>query len=246
MKIYNQKLFSNFYTDGSNNYATSVAKKISIIKNAKTKTPLLICGKVGRGKTHLAAAILNRIKKKDKNAKVGIFEAEKIYYNYNVAKQNKKNFEFTGNNKKFTAIVFDGIQVFEDDPKMQTIFYEILKKTIKNGTQIILTTTIPVSKINFENELLLKFLNSSIPLKVKRPSKKIRLKVIKSMLSESKVQVKKKLVRKIAAINFDNSRVLAGFCISLIYQQKYKNDKISNYSIILLQDKFKNIKHPLL
>ena len=243
MKIYNQKLFSNFYTDGSNNYAASVAKKISVIKNAKTKTPLLICGKVGRGKTHLAAAILNRIKMKDKNAKVGIFPAEEVYFNYNAAKQNKKNFEFTGNNKKFTAIVFDSIQYFEHDPKMQTIFYEILKKAIKNGTQIILTTTLPASKINFNNELLLKFLNSSIPLKVKRPSKKIRLKVIKSMLSESKVQVKKKLAGKIADINFDSIRILEGFCTSLVWKVKHFNEKISIETILFLADKFRiNIK----
>ena len=133
--------FENFYSDQNNQYAVKVARDFTNKKKKKIQANgLIITGKSGVGKTHLAGAIANRLIETDKIVLMGrlttLLDMIKETFRDNTKSENEL-IELYSN---VDMIIIDDLGTERISSWALEKLYTIIQNRCENGLPIIITT----------------------------------------------------------------------------------------------------------
>lgn len=138
---FQEQNFENFYIDSNNEYAVKVAK--DYIEKSKSKMQnngLIIIGKSGVGKTHLAAAIANKLIENDKIVLMGrlttLLDMIKETFKDNTKSENEL-IELYSN---IDMIIIDDLGTEKISSWVLEKLYTIIQNRYENNLPIIITT----------------------------------------------------------------------------------------------------------
>jgi len=141
LQTYNLKedyTFDSFVVGNNNSLAFAVAKEVAK-SPGKKHNPLFLYGGVGLGKTHLAQAIGNEIKKNSPKAKINYVSCETFTNDYIAAIAAKKMNQFKKKYREVDVLIVDDIQFLSNKEGSQEEFFHTFNSLHQNKRHIILT-----------------------------------------------------------------------------------------------------------
>lgn len=117
----------------------SALDMISCFLEAGCCSPLFISGEVGVGKTHLANAIANKIKRERYSSKLAFFRSDDLLLNFIIHLKNDELSRFRVFFKDLDYLIVDDVQYFEAKRRHQEELTLIIEAIHDNGGQVILT-----------------------------------------------------------------------------------------------------------
>jgi chromosomal replication initiator protein len=156
-KLNNSLTFENFVTGKANQLAFAAATQVAELSGS-SYNPLFIYGGVGLGKTHLAQAIANQIKKVNSQSKICYMHSERYVSDVVRAYQSNKFEEFKQYYHSLDLLVIDDIQFFAGKTKTQEEFFYAFNTLVDAHKQVILTSdTFPKDITGLETRLVSRF-----------------------------------------------------------------------------------------
>lgn len=222
------KTFENFFTDKSNCYACFVAQKMTkeaLLK--KENLPLLLLGKTGTGKTHLANAVFNRCKYEKQNLNIALVDTTEFIKEYNKSVKTNKTDNFISFYKSLDFVIFDDIHNFSGKTGLLEIFSNIIKNLLLQGKQVILTSSQKYYELKINDVVLLQLFKSSIIAEISNPKRKSKIKFVKHLFYQKNVDISKELITCISNQKIKNFIDIEAFLISLELLSNHKNKKLS-------------------
>jgi len=133
--------FENFYVDSNNEYAVKVASDyISKSIDKKQVNGLIITGKSGVGKTHLAAAIANKLIENDKIVLMGRLTTLLDMIRETFRDNTKSENELIDLYSNVDMIIIDDLGTEKISSWALEKLYTIIQNRCENGLPIIITT----------------------------------------------------------------------------------------------------------
>lgn len=175
--------FSSFETDGSNKFAIALIK--AIVQLEKGYSPLLIHGGSGCGKTHLLSVLNTELALAHPELSVlnipEDFPIEKFPFENGSEAMNgaEDTFQYRAYSSKDLLIV-DDIERFLDEPKSCERFYAIFDTFVDNAKQVVLSSSMPIEKMEGFSERFLSRLRGGIDAHLSPPKPESRLKILRS------------------------------------------------------------------
>ncbi|MCS7005611.1 MAG: chromosomal replication initiator protein DnaA [Cytophagales bacterium] len=216
--------FDNFVESSCNEFALGVGKKIADYPGIRTFNPFLIFGKVGVGKTHLAHAIGNEIKRKNPKAKVFQVNCEQFISNFVEAVREENQLK-NGAVKSFTdfymqldVLILDDIQFMSKKEKTQDNFFNIFNHLHLLNKQIILTSDCAPKNIEGFKERLLSRLKYGVHAEIHPPDFNFRQKWLNRACKTQGLPLSESMIDYIAKENFSCVRELEGVLMSILAQ----------------------------
>lgn len=243
--IYNNinitKTLENFVEDNSNNFIKSTV--IRIIKHlGHVYNPLFFYGSNGLGKTHLAHAIANEIKKIQKNTKIILLNAEKFIYDIEYFTNNQNIKELKKIYSSCHVLIIDDIHVMSENANAQEEFLKIINILIRKKKQIILTSNKPPETIKNLNQKIKEKLISNVIIKITLPNLKARIEILKNKLKKINISCHNNILEFIAKKSEKNIHELKNNLNYIITQLNSPKAITSLHEIKkLLEQNIKNI-----
>ena len=129
------------YVEGdSNRVARRAGKTVAEKPGANSFNPLVIYGGVGLGKTHLAQAIGNEVKRLHPNKVVLYVSSEKFINQFVDHSRNNAINDFIHFYQLIDVLVIDDVQFFNRAEKSQDAFFAIFNHLHQSGKQLVLTS----------------------------------------------------------------------------------------------------------
>ena len=218
--------FQNFIEGESNKLARSAG--LSIVNNpGKTIfSPLFIYGGSGVGKTHLANAIGNGIKRHDPSKRVLYVPANTFEMQYtNAVVTNRRN-DFINFYQTIDVLIVDDIQGFAGKAGTQDTFFHIFNHLHQMGKQLVFTSDqSPVNIKDIDQRLITRF-RWGLTAEVTRPDFQLRKDILRSKLHRDGVEMPEEVIDYIANVVKENIRDLEGVVISLLTSSMVLNKPI--------------------
>ena len=139
--------FNNFIEGSCNKVARSAAIEIAEKPGITPFNPFVIYSSTGLGKTHLAQAIANSIKKNFNGKKICYISSEEFTSHFLHALRRGSLQDFTTNHLKTDIMIVEDIQFLMKKEKTQEGFFHIFNTLHQNGKQIIITSDRPPKSI---------------------------------------------------------------------------------------------------
>jgi chromosomal replication initiator protein len=177
---------------------------------------ILIQGKIGAGKTHLANAIGNEMNKCKKENKFIYVRSKTLLNNIVLSIRNNKNDEIYRFYSNYDIIVIDDIEKFEGKKNTQEYLIELFEYCFDKGVLIILTSNIPLSDLNDFKEKFTSIISKSMLIKLKYPNDQSKLKILKKIADKSELNIPLHILKKIANKKTKDVRELIGNLITFI------------------------------
>lgn len=181
--------FESFVVGESNRGAFSIAQEVchSVLKGQSLFSPLYIYGKVGLGKTHLACAVGNQIKKKDPSQRIFYSQSNEFMNLYVQSVRGKTVSEFISNFDAVDVLILDDIQSISNKNGMQQVIFQIFEKIHSqgNGKQIIITSDVPSAELQDIEERLISRLKWGVSVHLNAPDVETRKKIVQSKIESS-------------------------------------------------------------
>ncbi|MCV3743472.1 DnaA/Hda family protein [Ureaplasma sp. ES3154-GEN] len=202
--------------------------------------PIFIFGKVGIGKTHLAAAAANEYHKKDPTKRIYYIEASEYFRRFSAAafkgvhvvEQLKNEIESSD------LLIIDDIQNLSDKTKALEMFFNIFNTIKNNGGKIIITADKKTSElVAFETRLLSR-LASGLQVKLSVPSVSDATEIINNWLLINKhFTIASDAINYIANHFHKDIRQLIGFLKQIGYWALSGEKKVSYIELPFIQEK---------
>lgn len=135
--------FESYIEGDCNRVARRAGKTVSEKPGGTSFNPLVIYGAVGLGKTHLAQAIGNEVKRIHPNKAVLYVSAEKFINQFIDHSKNSIINDFIHFYQLIDVLIVDDIQFFARAEKTQDAFFAIFNHLHQSGKQLILTSDKP-------------------------------------------------------------------------------------------------------
>ena len=193
-------IFDAFVTGPSNELAYRAAQEAAE-NPGMAYNPLVLCGGVGLGKTHLATAIAHEVWKQDRRRRVILLAAE-VFANELVRAFRRSDVEeFRQKFRRADVLVVDDVQFFAGKERMQEEFLNTFNVLSQERRQIVLVSDKPPRDIpNLEERLRSRF-ESGLIADIRKPDLQLRVAV---------------LLRKAAAIGFRLPNDVAAYTASRV------------------------------
>lgn len=155
--FYKDKGFSNFEADGK--LAEKKQICINFAKGRLDKKSMVLCGKVGNGKTHLAVAIAKNFTVNKKlttmNEVLGrvdilikLIDADELFMTLNdLAVTGKSKIEYIKNLLRNDLIILDDLGIANFTPAKQENLYVLINKCYQENHPIIITTNFTMEQL---------------------------------------------------------------------------------------------------
>lgn len=208
--------FSNLIEGECNKMAVSAGHSIAMNPGKTAFNPLMLFGRPGLGKTHIAQAIGIAIKEKHPDLVVVYVPANRLKTQYMdaVAVRNKLT-DFLAFYMKMDVLIVDDIQELSSQG-VQNAFFHIFNHLHQNGKQLIFTSDRPpVDLKNFEERLLSR-LKWGLSVELQAPDYATRLEMLRARSYREGVQLSDDVLSYLARRIKKNFRELEGSLISLI------------------------------
>jgi chromosomal replication initiator protein len=218
--------FENFIEGDCNRLARSAGYAVAQKPGGTSFNPLVIWGGVGLGKTHLAQAIGNEIKRQFNNKTVLYVSSEKFTNQFIDALKNNAVNDFVHFYQLIDVLIVDDIQFFANKQKTQDIFFHIFNHLHQNGKQLILTSDRPPRDLEGMEERLLSRFKWGLSADVQAPDFETRIAILEKRMYSDGIELPKEVVEFVAYNINTNVRELEGALISLLAQSSLNKKDI--------------------
>src|SRR5574344_1031171 len=221
--------FGNFIEGDCNKLPRTAGINIASQPGKAVFNPLLIYGKSGVGKTHLANAIGLKTKELHPQKKVLYVSANLFQLQYTEASRNNQVNDFLNFYQMVDMLIIDDIQEFGEGNKTSTqnTFFHIFNHLHQSGKQLILTCDKkPAELEGLEDRLLTRF-KWGLTAEVEGPDFETRKAILKAKVEADGLKIPENVITYIAENVTDNIRNLEGTIISLIAQSTMNQKTIN-------------------
>lgn len=218
--------FENFIEGDCNRLARSAGIGIATKPGKNAFNPLFVYGNVALGKTHLAHAIGNEIKRLHPNKVVLYVSCEKFLSQFvDSVKSNQIN-EFINFYQLIDVLIVDDIQLLSGKEKTQEAFFTIFNHLHQNEKQLILTSDVPPKDLkNIEERLLSRF-KWGLSADLQVPDQETRVAILKSKMKIEGVEMPEEIIEYVAHHINTNVRDLEGSLIGILAQSSFNKKEI--------------------
>lgn len=233
--------FDNFIEGDCNRLARSAGFAVATKPGGTSFNPLMIYGGVGLGKTHLAQAIGNEIKRVLPDKLIIYVSCEKFCQQFVDSLKNNTINDFVNFYQAMDVIIMDDVHNFAGKDKTQDIFFHIFNHLHQSGKQIILTSDkAPKDLAGLEERLLSRF-KWGLSADMQVPDLETRMAILKKKMYADGIELPDEVVEYVANNIDNNVRELEGAMVSLLAQATLNKKEIDlNLAKSMLRNFIKN------
>ena len=186
----------------------------------------MLFGGVGLGKTHLAQAIGNEIKRLYGNKTVLYVTSDKFTNQFIDALKNNAINDFVHFYQLIDVLIMDDIQFFANKLKTQDIFFHIFNHLHQNGKQLIMTSDRPPRDLEGMEERLLSRFRWGLSADLQQPDFETRIAILEKKMYSDGIELSRDVIEFVAYNINSNVRELEGALISLLAQSSLNKKEI--------------------
>lgn len=215
------------YVEGDNNrVARRAGKTVAEKPGANSFNPLVVYGGVGLGKTHLAQAIGNEVKRMHPNKVVLYVSSEKFINQFVDHSRNNAINDFIHFYQLIDVLIIDDVQFFNRAERSQDAFFAIFNHLHQSGKQLILTSDKSPKDLEGVQERLLSRFRWGLSADIQMPDYDTRIEILEKKMKNDGLEMPKEVVKYIAYNISSNIRELEGALISLLAQSSLNRREI--------------------
>lgn len=233
--------FENFIEGDCNRLARSAGYAVAGKPGGTSFNPLMIYGGVGLGKTHLAQAIGNEVKRNMPDKLVIYVSCERFCGQFVDSLKNNTINDFVNFYQAMDVIIMDDIHNFAGKEKTQDIFFHIFNHLHQSGKQVILTSDKPPKDITGLEERLLSRFKWGLSADLQIPDLETRMAILKKKMYTDGIELPGEVIEYVAHNIDNNVRELEGAMVSLLAQSTLNKKEIDlNLAKSMLKNFIKN------
>lgn len=210
--------FENFIEGDCNRLARSAGYAVAAKPGGTSFNPLMIYGGVGLGKTHLAQAIGNEIKRTIPDKLVIYVSCEKFCQQFVDSLKNNTINDFVNFYQAMDVIIMDDIHNFAGKEKTQDIFFHIFNHLHQSGKQLIITSDKAPKDLSGLEERLLSRFKWGLSADLQVPDLETRMAILQKKMYMDGIELPGEVVEYVAHNIDNNVRELEGAMVSLLAQ----------------------------
>ncbi|MBS1925306.1 MAG: chromosomal replication initiator protein DnaA [Bacteroidetes bacterium] len=225
-QLNNAYIFDSFIEGDCNRVARRAGKTVAEKPGATSFNPLVVYGGVGLGKTHLAQAIGNEIKRMHPNKVVLYVSSEKFINQFIDHSKNNAINDFIHFYQLIDILIIDDIQFFNRAEKSQDAFFSIFNHLHQSGKQLVLTSDKSPKDLEGVQERLLSRFRWGLSADLQNPDYETKIEILETKMKQDGFEMPKEVVKYIAYNINSNVRELEGALISLLAQSSLNKREI--------------------
>ena len=218
--------FDNFIEGESNRVARRAGRTVADKPGANSFNPLVLFGSVGLGKTHLAQAIGNDVKRLHPSKVVLYVSSEKFINQFQDPSRNNAINDFIHFYQLIDVLIIDDVQFFARAERSQDAFFAIFNHLHQTGKQLVLTSDKPPKDLEGLQERLLSRFRWGLSADLQIPDYETRIEILEHKMKADGLELNKEVVKYIAFNITTNVRELEGALISLLAQSSLNKKEI--------------------
>lgn len=218
--------FDSFIEGDCNRVARRAGKTVADKPGATSFNPLVIYGGVGLGKTHLAQAVGNEVKKNNAAKVVLYVSSEKFINQFQDHSRNNAINDFIHFYQLIDVLIIDDVQFFNRAEKSQDALFAIFNHLHQSGKQLILTSDKPPKDLEGVQERLLSRFRWGLSADLQMPDYDTKIEILEKKMKNDGLDMPKEVVKYIAYNINSNVRELEGALISLLAQSSLNKREI--------------------
>jgi chromosomal replication initiator protein len=218
--------FDAFIEGDCNRVARRAGKTVAEKPGTNSFNPLVIYGGVGLGKTHLAQAIGNDVKRTLPNKVVLYVSSEKFINQFIDHSKNNAINDFIHFYQLVDVLIIDDVQFFSKAEKSQDAFFAIFNHLHQSAKQLILTSDKPPKDLDGLQERLLSRFRWGLSADLQVPDYETRIEILDKKMKNDGLDMPKEVVKYLAYNISSNVRELEGALISLLAQSSLNKREI--------------------
>ncbi len=233
--------FENFIEGDCNRLARSAGYAVAGKPGGTSFNPLMIYGGVGLGKTHLAQAIGNEIKRTLTDKLVLYVSCEKFTQQFVDALKNNNINDFVNFYQAMDVLIMDDVHNFAGKEKTQDIFFHIFNHLHQSGKQLIVTSDKSPKDLSGLEERLLSRFKWGLSADLQIPDLETRMAILKKKIYSDGIELPAEVIEYVAHNIDNNVRELEGAMVSLLAQSTLNKKEIDlNLAKSMLKNFIKN------
>ncbi len=233
--------FENFIEGDCNRLARSAGYAVAGKPGGTSFNPLMIYGGVGLGKTHLAQAIGNEIKRTLTDKLVLYVSCEKFTQQFVDALKNNNINDFVNFYQAMDVLIMDDVHNFAGKEKTQDIFFHIFNHLHQSGKQLIITSDKAPKDLSGLEERLLSRFKWGLSADLQIPDLETRMAILKKKMYSDGIELPGEVIEYVAHNIDNNVRELEGAMVSLLAQSTLNKKEIDlNLAKSMLKNFIKN------
>jgi chromosomal replication initiator protein len=210
--------FDSLIEGDCNRVARRAGKTVAEKPGANSFNPLVIYGGVGLGKTHLAQAIGNEVKKLNHGKVVLYVSSEKFINQFQDHSRNNAINDFIHFYQLIDVLIIDDVQFFARAERSQDAFFAIFNHLHQSGKQLVLTSDKAPKDLDGLQERLLSRFRWGLSADLQMPEYDTRIEILERKMKNDGLEMPKEVVKYLAYNINTNIRELEGALISLLAQ----------------------------
>ena len=218
--------FDAFIEGDCNRVARRAGKTVADKPGATSFNPLVIYGGVGLGKTHLAQAVGNEVKRQHPSKVVLYVSSEKFINQFVDHSRNNAINDFIHFYQLVDVLIIDDVQFFNRAEKSQDAFFAIFNHLHQSGKQLVLSSDKPPKDLEGVQERLLSRFRWGLSADLQIPDYDTRIEILEKKMKNDGLEMHKDVVKYIAYNINTNVRELEGALISLLAQSSLNKKEI--------------------
>lgn len=236
--------FTNFVEGSCNELARSASFAVANKPADTAFNPLFLYGGVGLGKTHLAHALGNHVRKNFPKKRVLYVSSEKFTNQFINALKGGSINNFTYFYQHIDVLVVDDIQFLSGKDRTQDIFFHIFNHLHQTNKQIVLTSDRSPKELKGIEDRLISRFKWGLNADLKKPDFETRVAILETKMKDEGLTLPREVIDYFAHHIDTNIRELEGALVQLIARVKLTSDPInletSKMIVRSIVDKVKN------
>ncbi len=218
--------FDSLIEGDCNRVARRAGKTVAEKPGANSFNPLVIYGGVGLGKTHLAQAIGNEVKKLNHGKVVLYVSSEKFINQFQDHSRNNAINDFIHFYQLIDVLIIDDVQFFARAERSQDAFFAIFNHLHQSGKQLVLTSDKAPKDLDGLQERLLSRFRWGLSADLQMPEYETRIEILERKMKNDGLDMPREVVKYLAYNINTNIRELEGALISLLAQSSLNKREI--------------------